>query len=675
MGGIGSDIAIKAFDKTYRLHRLILTQSSLFESMFQGPWKERSQDVVEMRFDDPNITQEGFEIAIARLYGVWTEEDDYGRKKGKVTAGEDTSSDSQDSTVEDYTIITFMSTKNVLSVLATGAYLGMDSLCEQCTVFICRTLSTHFISKFIQFTHNNSYHPWSDTISNACHTYLCRNGFNDPRMKCRQVFERLPAPWLLSVLGSDAFWVPNEWERYRLCRQIVHNRRKIDMDSDDEAVYETLFSTKINYMHMTFEQMQLILCDVDPVTGYSFAPPEVIHEALWQQVELRALIEQSAKEDNVLDITAELPSTWKQQGKDYDLVPSQDRIITGDSHIAKDSSAPVPVGQRHALHAPFRFSVEFSNVLALQEESRVESDTVFYAGSYWSLRIEKKSTPEGPEGMMRVSVFLHRHSPPQLSHPSKRSRRSLRAPTATMRRSLGPGRPGTDQDQQPGPSDVRNRTTSADDQEPQSKDVDLPDLDVTNVVPVKESSSGYIDARTSIKTWFKIFVTSLGPTHSIRQYQCAPHDFLAKGTWGWRYSIPCPGSYIPDDGEPKDDLETRFDTACNLHSCGELDMEPIVDDLIIISLPPSRGKQKKSNTGSHDTGAGARNDEREEVNDEDGEEQENGDSSNNEKDRKDSIDTGVDTDCTCEAQAQYGQHHHHDPRPATLKFSVVVGHY
>ncbi|KAF9323521.1 hypothetical protein BG006_001367, partial [Podila minutissima] len=74
--GTGADIVLCAFGKTYRLHRLILAQSPFFDSMMHGPWKERAQTQIELTLDDPNITLEGFEIALGRMYGIWTVEAD-----------------------------------------------------------------------------------------------------------------------------------------------------------------------------------------------------------------------------------------------------------------------------------------------------------------------------------------------------------------------------------------------------------------------------------------------------------------------------------------------------------------------------------------------------------------------------------------------------------------------
>ncbi|KAG0219682.1 hypothetical protein BGX33_001448 [Mortierella sp. NVP41] len=338
--GAGSDIALRAFHKTYRLHRLILTQATFFENMLQGPWKESDTDTVDMTFDDPNITQEGFDIAIGRLYGVWTvecEDDDVnGYQNDMAQAGYPTETEGMGSfSVGGGQALgsATLTPRNVFSVLAVAAYLGIDPLCDQCTSFAARTLRTDNLLAYIQFSGQSGYYPWSDKISETCHAYLCRNGLEDPKMRCFQVFEQLPLDWLLKVIGSDAFWVPTEWDRYKFCRKVVHRRRAIasitrslsseigenptaqrqggqggdteengiggvDLEYDDkqdeddhEAAYEVLFSSCIIYMHMTLEQLQCIQRDVDPATGFPFVRSAIILQALWHQIELRNLIE------------------------------------------------------------------------------------------------------------------------------------------------------------------------------------------------------------------------------------------------------------------------------------------------------------------------------------------------------------------------------------------------
>ncbi|EST06282.1 BTB/POZ fold [Kalmanozyma brasiliensis GHG001] len=100
LGGRCSDIRIRAFGRIYHLHRLVLIQSGFFRAMLCGGYaedlaaasaaatlskgnshstssahatgstsKDADNDVVQLHFDDPNISRAAFEYSIARLYG------------------------------------------------------------------------------------------------------------------------------------------------------------------------------------------------------------------------------------------------------------------------------------------------------------------------------------------------------------------------------------------------------------------------------------------------------------------------------------------------------------------------------------------------------------------------------------------------------------------------------
>jgi len=480
--GVGSDITVRAFDKEYRLHRLILMQAKFFESMMQGPWREQHTSAVLMQFDDANITREGFEVAVGRLYGIWTVEDEgFYLNQHAHDVFNDNKMNLQFSVGSHNIRSAHLTKRNVLAVLAAAAYLGIDALCDQCSKFAIRTLSTDRVVEYVQFSDLNCYNPWSSRIADACHSFLCRNGFEDSRMDCLQVFERLPKEWLIRVIGSDAFWVPSEWDRYIFCRRVVHQRRKIwraqfqqlkhhlddsnevegpspctpststytfeqqdgqktgagsksDLSSGvspstkclppvtDEAVHDRLFSCCVIYDHMSFEQLQAIMNDIDPLTGHRFTPTDIIHEALWQQTELRTIIETSHTTDHLLGNTA---SHWPQMSdrpnsrrRSHDLIPVRDGTHDGDLFIPPwnpqsfeqtddrltrpygtlsifqkneqstssaqyslytNAGVPLPV-QSRSRFAPFRFSVAFQDIKLLEANVRISSKEFYYAG-------------------------------------------------------------------------------------------------------------------------------------------------------------------------------------------------------------------------------------------------------------------------------------------------------
>ncbi|KAF8680249.1 hypothetical protein RHS04_04625 [Rhizoctonia solani] len=81
--GQTADVAVVvrgSWQALYNLHRVILIQSDYFRTLFTMGYRESapksrlapgptSIDVIDLHFDDPNITRAAFEICIARLYG------------------------------------------------------------------------------------------------------------------------------------------------------------------------------------------------------------------------------------------------------------------------------------------------------------------------------------------------------------------------------------------------------------------------------------------------------------------------------------------------------------------------------------------------------------------------------------------------------------------------------
>ncbi|KAF9150739.1 hypothetical protein DFQ26_001471, partial [Actinomortierella ambigua] len=114
---------------------------------------------------------------------------------------------------------------NVLNILACAAYFGVEELCQQCTTYVVREMVTmEHVTGMTRFCEAHTYFPWTNKIEDACKTFLRRNVWDHPMATCYAVLERLPARWLLEVLASDSLWIPNEWERYKLCRRVVFHR-------------------------------------------------------------------------------------------------------------------------------------------------------------------------------------------------------------------------------------------------------------------------------------------------------------------------------------------------------------------------------------------------------------------------------------------------------------------
>ncbi|CAG8550295.1 5792_t:CDS:2, partial [Acaulospora colombiana] len=525
--GSGSDVTIKAFDKEYHLHKIILYQNPYFSVLLEGPWKENGQKAIELRFDDENITRDAFEIALGRLYGRLDE---------------------------------LILPSQVLGLLATSSFLDLQDLCEMCVEVILRDIRDETVVHYLTFATSHFYGPHSEKITESCFTYLCREGYESMRLK--PAFLTLPAEWLKRVIESDAFWVPSEYERYLFARDIVGERRKISIEQkrlnlmtlslenlelselvnlpsdnsvssssttpnihkrlndtyachtrqaaststissmcsisssmhaeSDETIYTAIFTYAIYYAHMTFEELNSILHDRDPIVNVPFAPDYVIKDALWQQIDLRNKIENAADTDGTLGISSsEIPSD--STGVHFEI-PSDDTThigepLTGLEDMVGGGNKVVKEGEgnkgsvEYSLFAPFRFSVEFSDVAKLKEKQRVQLEYVYP---------EDKDSSEGS------------------TSPSIMS--SNKSPTSS---------PGSDDRY---PTSARLMKNNND----------------------EKSFSRYADKRKTVRTWFKIFCPARGPSHVLTQFQSSPDNFALMQSWGWRSSSLCQDDYLLD---------------------------------------------------------------------------------------------------------------------------------
>ncbi|KAF9579264.1 hypothetical protein BGW38_004549 [Lunasporangiospora selenospora] len=491
--GVASDLSVRAFGQSYALHRLILIQARFFATAIQGgPWLEHTRDRIDMSFDDPNITREGFELALGRLYGAWIESDELEpmlpgsfRTRGLfVRPGpapctepppttlhtHKTNSATRDAptlnnlpTLKGQRVDTAvmdsykLSSENVLSVLATSVYLGIDSLANEATLYTIRTISAETTLDRVRYCHHNNYYPWTQKIARACHAYLCRNAYDEPKIQCLDILECLPTVWVLSVLTSDALWIPREWERYKLCRRVVHERRRRqqqlafdkqdewdaarDPDAEqDEALYETLFSQGIIYTHMSFTQLEAILHDEDPCTGTTFAPTQLIHKALWDQAELCTAVKAahlSARQggynptllglevpEPVFEMDYARPDLTRRCLESRDRIPHESAPMVGTYFpplLDLQDMGVLGVGveetcpKRYTKYAPFRFGVEFRNVKDLTMGEQLASDPFFYAGLFISKMPSDTGYQLGAH-LYRQGVSNHQLYPQSLVH-------------------------------------------------------------------------------------------------------------------------------------------------------------------------------------------------------------------------------------------------------------------
>ncbi|XP_054263074.1 protein germ cell-less-like [Macrosteles quadrilineatus] len=66
--GRNSDVVVDALGKEWRLHKVYLTQSPYFQSMFSGSWKETDNKYIRIEIADPNITLDSLKVVLGSLY-------------------------------------------------------------------------------------------------------------------------------------------------------------------------------------------------------------------------------------------------------------------------------------------------------------------------------------------------------------------------------------------------------------------------------------------------------------------------------------------------------------------------------------------------------------------------------------------------------------------------------
>ena len=308
MEGRHSDITVKAFGHEYRLHRIILDRAPFFRSALSEPWLESNskETTVHPQDIDASITQASFELALKRLYGCANvhEED-----------------------------------KDAVGLFATGCWLEMQDLIESSIESMLRQMSPETLSPLIKLVTTNYYGRAGDKILASAKAMLCRDGWRMPL----HYWDGIPGDIIREIVGGDGFFIDGEWERWVLAKRLMDRRlrlRAIDaglvepgttrqvLKAPDttnlmavrfDAVYRrngmgsgrgipdrlyrwtsmythpdvepilVLLDEGIHYVHMDFEQLQLIKDSID-VFGLPVLSQKVIGDALWQQMELRQRI-------------------------------------------------------------------------------------------------------------------------------------------------------------------------------------------------------------------------------------------------------------------------------------------------------------------------------------------------------------------------------------------------
>lgn len=502
LDGCYSDVTIEAFGKSYKLHKLLLMRSEYFKSLFAWPQHEEDEEVEDcdnnntytLKFEgDDYCTQQAFELAIRRLYG------------------------SPDLEAEK---------KAPYNMIAVGQYLGISDVVCIATEYIVGHMTMENIVYNLQFATSNNYGSASERIMQNAKGILCCDGW-----QCGpEAWKGIPASVSSQVVGQSYFFVPNEWDR---CLFIV----KLIQDSDDAAPLRKVLNDDILYCNMTPDQLQDLELLRDR-QGNHIIDPEILHNALWRDMQLRRLV------INASDI-AQLGKTVKGSKPPSDKwyqVPSKDDtatglpaeldeyFYTGRSEYSKEKETEddtkTTQGQGSAPDdfvwtkiPPFRCSVSFANVSELVTNKRVYAKTFWYAGSYWNLYLQKNRVPR--KHTYQIGVYLHRASRSSLvgGFSNTSSIQHLIKSTEELH---------IDEDLSDSDTDINSSPL---------KDQRSDETLELHRTPVR--SSTYEDQRSVIRVYFIISTPSRRLKPAISSFLSVPNNFSRSQSWGWKSNSMC----------------------------------------------------------------------------------------------------------------------------------------
>ncbi|CAI2165355.1 9085_t:CDS:2 [Funneliformis geosporum] len=564
--GSGSDVTIQAFDKNYHLHRIILYQNSYFSVLLEGPWKESGQKDIELRFDDENITRDAFEIALGRLYGRLDE---------------------------------IISPSQVLNLLATASFLDLQDLCEMCVEVILRDIKEDTVVHYLNFATSHFYGTHSEKITESCFTYLCREGFDNIRL--RPAFLKLPAEWLKRVIESDAFWVPSEYERYIFARDVVSQRRKIIAEQKRHTLVS---SSLVNDTDLSLE----VSLPTSPTSPTSSTIPNSTHKA--KRLQDSTFSYHTRRSSSISTFNSICSSNSYQTESDESIYKAIFTYAIYYAHMAFEELTTILYDCDETTSAPFAPDYILKEALWQQIDLRNKIENA--AENDITLGISSSEVPPSSTGVHfeipsddtthigealtgledmigggtkamkdgegRGNVEYSLFAPFRFSvefadvaklkekqrvysgtkfyagsnwnmyiQKIKTPRKGIQLGVYLHRHSMpDPNSSGNTSS----PSTMMNGSPT---NKPRSSSPGTEERYATaarSTIHMKsnneKSFSKYADKRKTVRTWFKIFCPARGPSHVLTQFQSSPDNFALMQSWGWRSSSLCQDDYLLD---------------------------------------------------------------------------------------------------------------------------------
>lgn len=110
----GSDITVLILGRAWRLHKVYISQSPYFASMFSGSWREANEKVISVEITDPNITINSLSVVLGSFY------------QDEVS----------------------LEPKEVVSILATSTLFQLQGLIDECVDIMIETTNSETVVSY-----------------------------------------------------------------------------------------------------------------------------------------------------------------------------------------------------------------------------------------------------------------------------------------------------------------------------------------------------------------------------------------------------------------------------------------------------------------------------------------------------------------------------------------------
>jgi hypothetical protein len=370
-----------------------------------------------------------------------------------------------------------------MSILAASAFFGEMELAQYCLEVMVQSLNTmkepELVLDYVQFTESHYYGKLTTDLTDSLFCFLCRYGSNEEMVP---IIAKLPEEWFHSVISSDFFFVSSEWERYKTIQRILRLRHEEEEEanessdtlvhSSDDAIEKIthqiqhelrlgkkpILDSTIIFTHLSFKELKMI-------EEEGFVQEKTLQKALWSQHSLKYQVTKAKEMDGDLNIIYATESEH--------IMPQGD---TSNIQEFKMSVSPLKkdlvVNHNDLKYPPFRFGVEFDNLRRLHSGMRLDSGSVFYAGSLWTVYIQKAFA----NGTPKLGIYLQR-------------------------------------------ADARSN-------------LDYLTIHESESLEVNKKKAPYIDERVQVRAWFKIFCYVNHNQCCV--FESKPDSFKHSQSWGWR---------------------------------------------------------------------------------------------------------------------------------------------